>query len=206
MRALDASDVDRVAKLWERSLGSIWPVDAARLRRVADAGVVVDGDDGFDGAALLHGSALVALVVDPRVQRTGVGRRLLAAASPASLGSGGSAYLWPGVPDNLDTARAFFAAAGWEDEDQAWDHIVDLAAYEPPLPSMAGITFASAMPADHGDVVAFNEQHFPQWARYFRDLPVECAYVARQRDIVGNIAAGVARGWRPRSLDRSLGL
>lgn len=190
MRALDrAADVGNLAVLWERALGSTWPVDARRLCQIADAGLVIDGDNGLDGAALLSGSALVALVVDPRVQRTGIGRSLVEATSPASIGSGGSGYLWPGVPDNLDAARAFFSAIGWEDDYQAWDHIVHLAGYEAPLPAPGGLSFGAATAHDHRGVVVFNEDHFPQWARYFRDLPPECTYVARDTngDIVGTL-------------------
>jgi len=65
---------------------------------------------GVGVVAVDPAGSIPLLVVDPAYQRRGVGTRLLEAgmarlgrlgATTVALGSGGSDYIWPGVPDDL---------------------------------------------------------------------------------------------------------
>jgi GNAT superfamily N-acetyltransferase len=127
LRDLDpAGDRAALERLWAAAIGDVWALlpaglDLLRTGVVAEVGGdpvgvvgVEAGDDGDGGVQLL--------LVDPAVQRRGIGTRLLQAGierltalgvTTVALGSGGHDYLWPGVPDDLPGADGFFMARGW---------------------------------------------------------------------------------------------
>ena len=91
--------------------------------------------------ALDPAGSIPLLLVDPAVQRQGVGTRLLEAglerlgqlgATTVGLGSGGDDYIWPGVPDDLPAAAGFFAARGWRFDHTVTDLTADLRGYAAP--------------------------------------------------------------------------
>ena len=193
MRQLDLTgDADAVEALWSRTLGDVWPISPGRLSSVASGGMVIAGRGRLDAAALTSDSALITLLVAPERQRQGMGRALVDAIRPTSIGAGGAGYLWPGVPTNLPDAIAFFRALGWEDDYLCWDYMAALPCYpdavERPTP---GIRYLPAPAGSLGAIVEFNESRLPDynWARYFASASLECAYVALDdRDqIVGSL-------------------
>jgi GNAT superfamily N-acetyltransferase len=96
-----------------------------------------------------------------------------------ALCSGGDAYIWPGVPENLPGAHAFFTARGWRWQDgPALDLVTDLAGFRPPreMPARAAadrLTLAAAGSKEKDDVLAFEAAAFPNWLRSFEEASYE---------------------------------
>lgn len=138
----------------------------------------------------MNGSALVAILVAPHLQRRGIGMALVKALAPESIGAGGARYLWPGVPTNLPGAIAFFGDAGWVEDYEAWDYTGRLDQYRrPELSPTPGVRFRRGSVERRAEVVEFNAEHFPQWADFFAALPIECQVIAvDDRDrVVGSL-------------------
>jgi beta-N-acetylhexosaminidase len=179
---------DRAAleRLWVAAIGGVWPVlpaglDLLRTGVVAEAagepvGVVcVEAGDGRQGAVQL-------LLVDPAVQRRGIGGRLLEAGTErllgpgvatVALGGGGHDYLWPGVPEDLPGAVGFFAARGWRFEHTVLDLVADLRRYQAPPgtldgASRVGVTVQPLAGPDRAEALAFEVATFPSWLGWFR--------------------------------------
>jgi mycothiol synthase len=222
LRALDPGrDRPLLERLWERALGPVWPLLPGGLDIVRD-GLVAEprrGGGGRGGQAQGGGQALgggevlgmVAvdpagsiplLLVDPAVQRRGIGTRLLEAglerlgtlgARKAELGSGGDDYLWPGVPDDLPAAVGFFAARGWRYDHTVIDLSADLRGYEAPAgvgerPARAGVSLQVLAERDRAEVLAFEAATFPEWVVWFERLEAS-VLVARDRagGVVGTL-------------------
>ncbi|HEX4216509.1 MAG TPA: GNAT family N-acetyltransferase [Candidatus Dormibacteraeota bacterium] len=181
IRPLDPErDGADLARLWRAALEP-WPLlpgGLALLRTglVAEVGGRSVAALGYDGAGSIQ-----LLLVDPAVRRRGVGTRLVGEASErlralgaaeVSLGSGGSDYVWPGIPTNLPGAGPFFAGQGWEiAEELVADLICDLRRYTrpasaPPAPSTATLEVARGSAVQ--EAIDFEDRCFPEWAHYFR--------------------------------------
>jgi ribosomal protein S18 acetylase RimI-like enzyme len=107
-----------------------------------------------------------------------------------TAGSGGSGYIWPGVPSDLPAAIALFTARGWRHSDDTLDLVADLTGYQPPAAAAeraatARVSLALAGSGELAEVVAAT---FPQWVRWFaaRQKGVLIA-----RDTAGNIAGSL---------------
>jgi GNAT superfamily N-acetyltransferase len=134
------------------------------------------------------------LVVDPAYQRRGVGTRLLEAgmarlgrlgATTVALGSGGSDYIWPGVPDDLPGAVGFFRARGWGFDHTVIDLVADLRGYEAPAgvgerAGRAGVSIQVMKAPERAEVMAFEAATFPDWVGWFERLD-SSVLVARDR-------------------------
>ena len=160
VRPLDLDgDAAALDALWQMTLGSVWLLELGRLASVATGGLVVDGGNALEAAAVINGSALVALLVAPHRQRSGLGKALLRSTAPTSIGSGGDTYLWPGVPTNLPGALQFFDRAGWREAYVAWDYCAHLDRYRPPVVAATpGMRYLRSSIDRHDDVVDFNRQ------------------------------------------------
>ena len=207
LRDLDPlSDRPGVERLWLAALGDVWPVlsaglDLLRTGMVAEAagepvGVVCieAGDDGEGGVQLL--------LVDPALQRRGIGTRLLeggierlraAGVTSVALGSGGQDYLWPGVPEDLPGGAGFFVARGWGFDNGVLDLVADLRGYRAPRGTLeraerAGVSIQPQVGPDQAEVLAFEAATFPNWLRSFRRATAS-VLVARDRAgaIVGTL-------------------
>jgi GNAT superfamily N-acetyltransferase len=187
LRDLDPpGDRPALERLWVAALGDTWPLlpaglDAIRSGVVAEAGGepvgavgVRAGDDRQGGVQLL--------LVDPVVQRRGVGTRLLEAGierlralgvATVALASGSHDYLWPGVPDDLPAAAAFFTARGWRFQHSVLDLVADLRGYEAPPGTVeraqrAGVAMEADAGPDRPEVLAFEGATFPSWLWAFQ--------------------------------------
>ena len=170
LRALDPGrDRPLLERLWERALGPVWPLLPGGLDIVRDGLVVEPRRGGGPGGGALGmvavdpAGSIPLLLVDPAVQRRGIGTRLLEAglerlgtlgARKAELGGGGDDYLWPGVPDDLPAAVGFFAARGWRYDHTVIDLTADLRGYESPAgggerPGRAGVSLQGLAERDH---------------------------------------------------------
>jgi GNAT superfamily N-acetyltransferase len=146
-------------------------------------GLVAEAGMGPVGLAAVDMAGSVPLIlVHPACQGRGIGAGLLAAAldvlraggaREVRAGSGGSCYIWPGVPRDLPGAIAFFTAQGWRHSDDTLDLVADLAGYRPSAAAAgraagAGVSLALASGNDLAEVLAFEGATFPQWVRWFR--------------------------------------
>jgi ribosomal protein S18 acetylase RimI-like enzyme len=176
-----AADRESVAALWTAALSPTWPLLPAGVAMLGD-GVVADvGRHAVGFAALDPAGSIPLILVHPGYQRRGIGTRLLAAAldrlradgvAEVRAGSGGSSYIWPGVPRDLPAALGFFAARGWRHTRDALDLVADLACYRPPdtvyqRAAAAGVSTRRAAGADLDAVLAFEAATFPSWVRWF---------------------------------------
>ncbi len=177
-----ATDRVLVEALWSAALEPRWPLLPRAITMVRDGFVAVDRGRAVGCVAVDLAGSIPLMLVAPAHQRRGIGTSLLGAAlaqlsasgvSVAHAGSGGTDYIWPGVPLDLPAAVGFFAARGWHADHDSLDLVADLRDYRPPPAAAeraagAGVTIAPAMAADLVDVLAFEAAAFPSWTRWFR--------------------------------------
>jgi beta-N-acetylhexosaminidase len=192
---LPEADRETLERLWRAAMPSAWPLLPAGIELLA-AGLVAEAQSGPHGFVGFDPAGSVPLIlVDPGYQRRGIGTALLEAAlgqvraagvGSVTAGSGGAAYIWPGVPADLPGAVRFFAARGWRHTHDTLDLVADLAGYRPPPGAVeraagAGVAIARAAGADLGGVRAFEAATFPSWARWFAAAGPETILLARDR-------------------------
>ena len=109
----------RVAELFALCLGESWPADAIG-KAVAEPGgrlLLVEGEDGLEGALLLRagaGEAEVLLVgVHPECRRSGLGRLLLRAGEAAAIEARAERCFLEVRAGNV-AARHLYGGAGYE--------------------------------------------------------------------------------------------
>jgi GNAT superfamily N-acetyltransferase len=224
LRDLDpCGDRPALERLWAAAIGDAWPVVPAALALlrtgvVAEAGGEPVGVVAVEAGAERQGGVQL-LLVDPSVQRRGIGTRLLEAGierlwalgvTTIALGSGGDDYLWPGVPVDLPGAAGFFAARGWRFDHDVLDLVADLRRFQAPAGSLeratrAGVTFeVPAEPDAAVEVLAFEAANFPNWLRAFqrsaaRGAGVGGAMVARASELLRDRGTGVCHiSWTER--------
>jgi beta-N-acetylhexosaminidase len=210
-------------ELWKRSLGRSWPVEAADFAAIVRDGFVAVRGGRVTGVAAVArdnsgGASLQLLLVDPDVRRRGIGTRLHDAtlhqlarqgATRVQLAGTPGRYLWPGLPAELDQARAVFERWGWNFGYTCWDMLRSLDDYETPADVARGgsaFTYRPATDADREPLAAFEESCFPEWAVYFAaDDALTSAIVAvdDRGAIVGSLLADDQR--RPQLWRRLLG-
>jgi GNAT superfamily N-acetyltransferase len=197
-----ADDRDWVEELWSAAMPPAWPVLRAGIAAMTE-GLVAESETGRVGfAAVDRDGSIPLILVQPQSHRCGVGARLLAEAcallraygvTRVHAASGGSSYIWPGVPLDIPGAVAFLAACGWQYSHDVVDMVTDLGSYRPP--DLIGlrhahpeIIIARATRADTDAVLAFEMATFPSWVRWFQS-PAEQILVARDKhgDIAGTL-------------------
>jgi ribosomal protein S18 acetylase RimI-like enzyme len=197
-----AADREWAEGLWVAAMPPSWPLLPAGIAMLSD-GLVAEAATGPVGLAAVDMAGSIQLIlVHPACQGRGIGTGLLAAAldklraggaREVTAGSGGRAYIWPGVPSDLPAAVAFFTARGWRHGHDTLDLVADLAGYQPPAAAgeraaSAGISLTLAGRSDMAAVVAFEAATFPDWVRSFRDGQ-EGTLIAR--DSAGTIAGAL---------------
>ena len=196
LRALRYStDRDALERLWVRALAPAWRLLPGVIDLLRN-GFVAVGSQGIVGAVSVEPPGSVQFIaVDPEAQRRGIGSQLLGAAlaslcaggaQRATAGSGAPRCIWPGVPGNLPGAVEFFTRHGWTWDYTASDLVQDLAAADPSSWHRRlrwGGAIDAAGASDMEDVRAFEQRHFPNWARWFVDP--DTVLVARDSD--GNL-------------------
>lgn len=162
-----------------------------RAGYVAEVAGVIVGMVGVDDLG-----SIPLVMVHPGWQRRGIGRQLVEAAlvrlrqarvSIVGLGSGGGQCIWPGVPQDLPGAVAFFEQTGWVFKHVSVDMVRDLADYNAPRPvreriDSLGLTVQAVPAGGRGAVVAFEERHFPGWSRRFREPDSQILTASTARD------------------------
>ena len=197
-----AADHALVEELWSAALEPRWPLLPRAIAMVCDGFLAMDRGRAVGCVAVDPSGSIPLVVVAPAHQRRGIGTDLLSAAlarlsacgvSVAHAGSGGTDYIWPGVPLDLSAAARFFAARGWHADHDTVDLVADLGDYRPPAAASerarrADVTIAPAVAADLAAVLAFETASFPSWTRWFqasnRDILIA-------RDRAGTIVASL---------------
>jgi ribosomal protein S18 acetylase RimI-like enzyme len=212
-------DEPQAYALWQRTLAIEWPLSQAAFRHktvdsevyrpddhlIAEAG---DGVVGFVGTQTrtIPGEPrprgeLMVVMVDPTLQRRGVGRALLEQAltslrergvEQVQLGAGGLSYFWAGTPTNLPGAWPFFEACGWTETERSFDLVRELGDYATPTwvyerTQRAGLRITTAEEADLPAILAFEAAHFPRWLVYFERV---AAHGAASDIVLAKDAAG----------------
>jgi GNAT superfamily N-acetyltransferase len=215
-RALDATrHGSAVIELWDRVLGSSWPVHPRTLLDAMPLGYGIEsrgrllGAIGFDATG-----AISFVIVDAARRREGIGRSLhdaaldyLSSAAPCWR-LGGSHTIWRGVPDDLPSATRFFEALGWSLGSSVADLAMPLADFslDPSLltrAQSAGITFMRASASDASEVVAYARREHPEWTTYFQErFPEEPESVLVARDVADQIVAALLIDLPPRHTGR----
>lgn len=229
-------DLRPVFELWQQTLGSTWPLTEALL-----ANVIANPVPGQDGVHFVAregdqvvgfvatqinpntnrapGGCILTLIVHPAFQRRGIGRSLhetavnyLKEQGAGRIQAGGKyPRIWPGIPDNLPDALAFFEALGWKFEDKDFDLCRSLSDYSTP-PQLTvrlaaeGVHIGPGTPADVDEVLAFNDREFPGWATTYHYVASVGDYadflIARdpQKGIIGSLIM-VGPGSKPQRVD-----
>jgi ribosomal protein S18 acetylase RimI-like enzyme len=151
------------------------------LYQAGDYFIACQGDriTGFVAAQIDRGhpesATIMALLVDPQLQRRGIGTALLAAAlahlqacgaTRVQLG-GGYSYFWPGVPDNLPAARPFFQACGWDFDETCYDLAQRMQDYRGSDDLAADSVIELATAADGPALLEFERREFRHWLSAF---------------------------------------
>jgi ribosomal protein S18 acetylase RimI-like enzyme len=177
-----AADHALVEALWSAALAPRWPLLPRAINMVRDGFFAVDRGHPVGCVAVDLAGSIPLVIVAPAHQRRGIGTDLLSTAlarlsasgaTVAHAGSGGTDYIWPGVPLDLSAAGCFFDARGWHADHDTLDLVADLRDYRPPAAAAervrrAGVTIAPAVAADLAAVLAFETATFPSWTRWFR--------------------------------------
>ena len=136
-----AADHALVEELWSAALEPRWPLLPTAIAMVRDGFLAMDRGRTVGCVAVDPAGSIPLVVVAPDHQRRGIGADLLSDAlarlsacgvSVAHAGSGGTDYIWPGVPLDLSAAARFFAARGWHADHDTLDLVADLRDYRPP--------------------------------------------------------------------------
>lgn len=163
-------------------------------------------------------AGVLAILVDPAVQRRGTGRALLQAAEAylkasgvaqlqVGFGNDGN-YLWPGIPEEADAAWNLFRDCGWREDEATFDLVMELASFSTPAWFFArtdhsGVQLRVADAASRDKLVAFERRWFPAWADYFINAMQEDEYedillaVDAHGEVIGAVLmrANVAALW-----------
>jgi GNAT superfamily N-acetyltransferase len=117
-----AADRAWVRLLWQAAMPPSWPVlPPAGIGQFGEGLAAQTGHVRVGFAALETAGSIPLILVEPGYQRRGIGTGLPEAAlqqvragtaSSVTAGSGGAAYIWPGVPRDLPAAVRFFASRG----------------------------------------------------------------------------------------------
>lgn len=180
-----ATDLGAVERLWREALDPLWPVLPDGLAILHEGHVALRDGTLAGLVAIDRLGSVTFLAVAPRLQRQGIGRELVERAvmdlrrtglDRVTAGSGGRAWVWPGVPTDRPDALAFFDALGWVEDGVTTDLVQDLgsseveerlaAARPPPGVELA---LAAADPTRTAAALAFEDAHFPQWSQAFRE-------------------------------------
>lgn len=222
-----AADERAVLDVWQAALGQTWPIRAGVFRRAVGSTqpgqrcrhlVAISGERviGFIAVQINpHDNApssasISALIVDPSMQRRGIGTALLDATLTYVQGigvrrvriGGYTPRFWPGVPTNLPGAKAFFEARGWSFDHpvghQVYDLVRDLADYTIPdslrqRTASEHITLEPATTVDADAIIDLQAREGFGWINTYRHVvsigDYQDCLVARdpQKGIVGTL-------------------
>jgi N-acetylglutamate synthase-like GNAT family acetyltransferase len=180
-----SSDRQAVFQLWEAAVGDAWPLYPeafyAKIDPQAAHHLVADSEGTLCGLAAVsrdtqYYGSILALVARPDHRGEGVESMLLASATQhlRDLGvtkvrfGGGQSYFWPGVPTDQPYILPLLQENGWQGGGQITDMVGDVATSRVSEEiidriALSGAYLRLATAEDGPAILAFEEEHFPQW-------------------------------------------
>lgn len=185
------TDEEQVFSLYLKVIGQTWPINKEQFydvlihqppsESVASFISLSKGRvNGFISTQILgKRGSIVLLLFEPGAEF--VGEKLLKKAlehfqinlvEEVQLGSGGYTYFWPGIPSNLPQFTSFFENQGWEYTENCVDMIRDLKNFQTneqvfERSRQVDVSITALRPEEVQDLIAFEQQCFPSWERYF---------------------------------------
>jgi GNAT superfamily N-acetyltransferase len=193
MKILDfaSEHTEATRGLWMQTVGERWPMSLELFASHAPSGVVCLDEERVIGVALTSSyraeGALTFIAVMADYRKRGWGTQLHDGALAkmrregvrlARLGGGGTAYMWPGLPTDVESLRPFFEKRGWVFSHTAWDLAADLRGFAVPSEVLArvqplGIEFRVGTEKDRPSVMAVVESEFPYWTKWYRQTAAD---------------------------------
>ena len=208
VKRFEGSDYEGVLKLWNNSLGDIWPIKKEQIESRINSGynLVVEIREAMIGFINCQHNdkkgQVTLLMIDKNYQRQGLGTRLLTEAikqlkdwgvEEFSIGSGVGTYFWPGVPANLPVAINFFKKHGVVFDETNLDMVTNLKDFKVPdevMKRVSGLNLSFEVIKKEGkrEVVNFEKVNFPNWTKYFQTVNFTNEFVAKlDGEIVGSV-------------------
>jgi len=214
IRSYKKSDVKAVFNLWNSTLKDKWPIDRAIFFSILNSSRKVKNVVLEDGKKTLgfisletakNGKGSIKLIlIDKKYQRKGLGKLLMdfgleylksAGVKNVFIGSGGSSYFWPGVPESLSGAIQFFKKHGWNYFEKEVDLVGNIKSFQIPKSVRFNkeVVIELLDKKDAKNLLKFEKKEFPYWFDYFalriKKGDYENILVAKNSagDIVGSV-------------------
>ncbi|MDD5731965.1 MAG: GNAT family N-acetyltransferase [Patescibacteria group bacterium] len=185
IRNYKKSDEKAVFGLWNSNLKDKWPIDRVIFFSIINSSkkvknvVLEDGKKilGFislDTAKKDKGS-IKLILIDKKYQRKGLGKLLMdfglaylknAGVKTVFLGSGGSSYFWPGIPENLPNAILFFKSFKFNYHGKDVDLVGELKKFSLPK-KISNFEIDLLKKEDIEQLLKFEKKNFPYWLEHF---------------------------------------
>jgi GNAT superfamily N-acetyltransferase len=183
-------DPAAIHSLWQRCFAPDFPLTLDLIRRTFTPPTIHHytawrGDQLVAFASVDHGyprAVLQSFMVDPAERRKGIGTALHESilnhlksdgVEQIQLGAG-EPRIFPGVPESLPAALAFFQSQGWEYSEWCVDMVQSFEGYVTPpdiysRSHQQGVKLELCTPARIPDLLAFVEREFPSWLTFYQD-------------------------------------
>lgn len=183
-------DRDKVFALYEKVVGRKWPLEKEDFNKLIDkhyeegACLVYEIDNIITEFIAMQVrdnlSAAIVLYIfgtesqNPELLQKSIEFLREKNVMKVQLGGGGYEYFWPGIPSDLPEIVNFFKDQGWDFTDTSVDLTQDLSEYKMPEGleeriKTQDISFQIADDSQIEDILAFENEYFPDWARYYEN-------------------------------------
>lgn len=215
IRNYKKTDEKNVFSLWGSNIGNRWPIDQRIFASIINSSkniknIVLENDKNVLGFVSLEISkddnkgSVKLLVIDKKYQRKGLGKSLMKfsfgyfknnGVKNVYLGSGGSSYFWPGIPENLPKAISFFKYFNFDYYEKSFDMLGNLKKKlrSSKIRENKEIKIDIAKPRDQKDILKFEKNNLPDWHIYFESFIKRKKFnnILVAKDSLGKIVATV---------------
>lgn len=183
-------DGDKVFTLYKKTVGQKWPLGEEDFHKLINnhykegACLVYEVNNTITGFVVMQvrdnlSAAIVLYIFNEQSQNPELLQKAMEylrerKVKKVQLGGGGYEYFWPGIPSDLPEIVNFFKDQGWNFTDTSVDLTQNLSAYKIPEGleeriKTQGISFQIADDSQIEDILAFENEYFPDWARYYEN-------------------------------------
>lgn len=215
IRNYKKTDEKNVFKLWVSTLENKWPIDQRIFVSIINSSkniknIILENDKKVLGFVSLEISkkdnkgSIKLLLIDKKYQRKGLGKLLMEfsfeyfknnGVKNVYLGSGGSSYFWPGIPDNLPNAVSFFKSFDFDYYEKSFDMLGNPKKKfgSSKIRESKEIKIDMAKPKDQKDILKFEKHNLPDWYVYFESFIKRKKFdnILVAKDSLGKIVATV---------------
>lgn len=188
IRNYKKSDEKVIFNLWNSNLKEKWAIDQVTFSKIINSSKKVKNIILEDGKKILgfislevskEGKGSIKLIlIEKKYQRKGLGTLLVnfgleylknEGVKNVFLGSGGSSYFWPGVPENLSEANQFFKKHGWDYFEKEVDLVGNIKNFWIPKSVRFNkeVVIEILNKKDAKNLLKFEKKEFPYWFDYF---------------------------------------